>query len=146
MSDETYLKTFKIESPIIKNNSILKNSISLDYNNQNRSINTSFDIYEDLAKLDNDKYEYVPNFNFSKVINENFLFNANGYYKHYNTNISEKILINKFEFNTDPIFFNNGFINDKKILLKNVNSDAKNSKNFKNKSSSNLTLLYKQIN
>ena len=139
VSDETYLKTFKIESPIIKNNSILKNSISLDYNNQNRSINTSFDIYEDLAKLDNDKYEYVPNFNFSKVINENFLFNANGYYKHYNTNISEKILINKFEFNTDPIFFNNGFINDKKILLKNVNSDAKNSKNFKNKSSSNLT-------
>ena len=68
-----------------------------------------------------------------------FLFNATGYYKHYNTNISEKILINKFEFNTDPIFFNNGFINDKKILLKNVNSDAKNSKNFKNKSSSNLT-------
>ena len=139
VSDETYLKTFKIESPIIKNNSILKNSISLDYDNQNRSINTSFDIYEDLAKPDNDKYEYVPNFNFSKVINENFLFNANGYYKHYNTNISEKILINKFEFNTDPIFFNNGFINDKKILLKNVNSDAKNSKNYKNKSSSNLT-------
>ena len=135
VSDETYLKAYKIESPIINDTSNLTNSLSLNFYNQNLSINTNLDVYEDLNKKDSDKYEYVPNFNFSKIINEYYSINSNGYYKNYSTNITEKILINNFEFLSTPNFLNNGIVNENKFLIRNVNSDAKNSKKFKNKSS-----------
>ena len=42
---------------------------------KNLTLNTNLDVYEDLSKKDSDKYEYVPNFSFSKIINENnFIF------------------------------------------------------------------------
>ena len=135
VSDETYLKAYKIESPLINDTSNLINSLSVNFFNQNSSINTNLDIYEDLTKQDTDKYEYVPNFNFSKIYNEYYSINSNGYYKNYNTNITEKILINNFEFQSFPNFLDNGIINENKFFIKNVNSDAKNSKKFKNKSS-----------
>ena len=135
VTDETYLKAQKIESPIIKNKTKLKNLLSLDLYGNNKSINTSLDIYEDLSKADNDKFEYVPNFSFSNIINENYSFDSLGYYKNYNTNITEKVLINNLNFNSIPKYFNNGIINENNFLIKNVNSTAKNSKNFQNKNS-----------
>jgi len=140
VSDETYLKAYKIESPIIKNTSNLINSLGLNLYDEGEdiSINTNLDIYEDLSKQDSDKYEYVPNFSFSKILNENKIFNSKGYYKNYNTNITEKVLINNFEFNSTPGFLNNGIINEKKLLIKNVNSSASNSDKFKNKNSLNV--------
>ena len=138
VSDETYLKAHKIESPIINDTSNLTNSVSLNFYNQDTSINTNLDVYEDLNKQDSDKYEYVPNFNFSKIINEYYSIDSNGYYKNYGTNITEKILINNFEFQSFPLFFNNGVINENKFLIRNVNSEANNSKKFKNKSSINI--------
>ena len=135
VTDETYLKAYKLESPIIQNYTELTNSIKFIFIDENQTINTNLDVYEDLSKLDSDKYEYVPNFSFSKIINENYSLNSQGYYKNYNTNITEKVLINDFEFRSIPKYSNNGFINEKKLLIKNVNSDANNSKNFKNKDS-----------
>ena len=139
VSDETYLKAYKIESPIIDNTSNLTNSLELNLYDEDVSFSSNLDIYEDLSKLDNDKYEYVPNFSFSKVLNENKMFSSKGYYKNYNTNITEKVLINNFEFNSTPKFLNNGVINENKLLIKNVNSSASNSNKFKNKGS--LSLL-----
>ncbi len=135
VSDETYLKAYKIESPIIKNTSNLTNSLGLDLYDEDISISTNLDIYEDLSKQDSDKYEYVPNFSFSKILNENKILSSKGYYKNYNTNITEKVLINNFEFNSTPRFLNNGLISEKKLLIKNVNSSASNSDKFKNKNS-----------
>ncbi len=135
VSDETYLKAYKIESPIIKNTSNLTNSLGLDLYDEDISISTNLDIYEDLSKQDSDKYEYVPNFSFSKILNENKILSSKGYYKNYNTNITEKVLINNFEFNSTPRFLNNGLISEKKLLIKNVNSSASNSHKFKNKNS-----------
>ena len=139
VSDETYLKAYKIESPIIDNTSNLTNSLELNLYDEDVSFSSNLDIYEDLSKLDSDKYEYVPNFSFSKVLNENKMFSSKGYYKNYNTNITEKVLINNFEFNSTPKFLNNGVINENKLLIKNVNSSASNSNKFKNKGS--LSLL-----
>ena len=133
VSDETYLKAYKIESPIINNVSNLTNSIGVNLVNENSSLDTNLDIYEDLSKQDSDKYEYVPNFSFSKILNENNTLYSKGYYKNYNTNITEKVLINNFEFNSSPKFLNNGIVNDKKLLVRNINSSASNSGNFKNK-------------
>ena len=138
VTDDTYLKAYKVESPIINSASNLFNSISLNLYNENQKINTNLDIYEDLTKTNNDRYEYVPNFTFSKIINENYSFKSNGYYKNYSTNITEKVLINDLEFNSNSKFFDNGFVNEKKFVVKNINSDAKNSEKFKNKNSNTL--------
>ncbi len=138
VSDDTYLKAYKIESPIINNTSSLINSINLNLYDENRTINTNLNIYEDLSKTSSDRYEYVPNFSFSKIINDRYSFRSSGYYKNYDTNITEKVLINDFEFNSNSKYFNNGIINNKKFLIKNVNSEAKNSEKFKNKDTSNL--------
>ena len=133
VSDETYLKAYKIESPIIKNTSNLTNSLNINLIKENASLNTNLDIYEDLSKQDSDKYEYVPNFSFSKILNENNTLYSKGYYKNYNTNITEKVLINNFHFDSNPKFLNNGIVNEKKLLIKNINSSASNSEKFKNK-------------
>ena len=145
VSDDTYLKAYKLESPSIQNYTELTNSIKFLFIDENQTINTNLEIYEDLSKLDNDKYEYVPNFSFSKIINENYSFNSQGYYKNYNTNITEKVLINDFEFQSIPKYLNNGFINEKKLLVKNVNSDASNSKNFKNKDTVEISPTFQTI-
>ena len=139
ITDETYLKAFKVDSPIIKNKTKLKNLLSLDLYKDTLSINTSFDVYEDLSKKDSDKFEYVPNFSFSNIISDNYSIDSLGYYKNHNTNIRETVLINNFNFQSTPKYFNNGVVNEKNFLLKNVNSKAKNSKNFKNNNS--ITLL-----
>ncbi len=138
VSDDTYLKAYKVESPLINNNSNLINSINLNLYNDNQTINTNLDIYEDLSKSNSDRYEYVPNFSFSKIINDNYSFKSNGYYKNYDTNITEKVLINNLEFNSNLKYLNNGFTNNQKLFIKNVNSESKNSKKFKNKDSSTL--------
>ena len=136
VSDDTYLKAYKVESPIIKNNTNLVNSINLNFYDENRSINTNLNVYEDLSKINSDRYEYVPNFSFSNIVNDNYSFRSNGYYKNYNTNVTEKVLINNFEFNSNIKYFNSGLVNSKKLLIKNVNSEAKNSEKFKNKDTS----------
>ena len=138
VSHDTYLKAYKVESPIINNNTNLINSINVKFYNENKTINSNLDVYEDLSKTSSDRYEYVPNFSFSNIINDNYSFRSNGYYKNYNTNITEKVLINNFEFNSNIKYFNSGLVNSKKLLFKNVNSEAKNSEKFKNKDSSTL--------
>ncbi len=138
VTNDTYLKAYKIESPIINNTTNLINSIGLNSFDESQTINTNLNIYEDLSKISSDRYEYVPNFSFSKNINDNYSFRSNGYYKNYNTNITEKVLINNFEFNSNSKYLNNGIINNKKFLIKNVSSEAKNSEKFKNKDTSSL--------
>ena len=138
VSDETYLKAYKIESPIINNTTNLTNSLGLNLFGEKVSMSGNLDIYENLSRQDSDKYEYVPNFSFSKILNENNTFNSKGYYKNYNTNIKEKVLINNFEFDSNLKFLSNGIVNEKKILVRNVNSNASNSEKFKNKNSFNL--------
>ena len=145
VTNDTYLKAHKIESPIINNTSNLINTISLNLSDESQTFNTDLNIYEDLSKTNSDRYEYVPNFSFSKIINDNYSFRSNGYYKNYNTNITEKVLINDFEFNSNSRYLNNGIINNKKFLIKNVNSEAKNSEKFKNKDTSSLVPTFQTI-
>ncbi len=138
VSDETYLKTNKIESPIINNFSNLTNSLNLNMYNKDLKFDANLDVYEDLTKTDSDKFEYIPNFSFSKIINNNYTFKSKGYYKNYNTNITEKVLINNLEFQSDLKYFDNGFLNEKKLILKNINTDATNSNKLKNKNTNSL--------
>ena len=96
-------------------------------------------MYEKLSDVsDGDKYEYIyPSYNIKKELytdmlkSGNFDLNSSGYIKNYNTNVFEKVLINDFLYSSYPKFTNNGLKNSYNILFKNINTDSKNSKKYK---------------
>jgi LPS-assembly protein len=139
-SSDTYLKQYKLESPLINSDaSTLTSSISLSASREDLSIETDFIVYENLNDVaSSDKYEYVyPNYNISKNLNSSLLTQGNldlkseGYIKNYNTNIFEKVIINDFLFSSYPKFTNNGIKNNYNIFFKNINTDSKNSAKYK---------------
>ena len=137
-SNDTYLKTYKIESPIMKDTSLLESSLSVSAYRDDLSFDTSFQVYEDLTKENSDRYEYIfPSYSLFKqldnktTINGNFLFNSSGYLKNYDTNIYDKVLINDLIFNSDAKITNIGFRNNYNLLIKNINTDSENSKKYK---------------
>ena len=109
-SNDTYLKTSKLTSPIIEDYDVLENSVALSLNSDEMSINTDFIVYEDLNKKNNsDKYEFIlPRLSLTKDIknntslNGNFSFQSNNLVRNYKTNILEKTNINDLIFNSNP--------------------------------------------
>jgi len=105
------------------------------------SLETDFIVYENLSDVSSgDKYEYVyPSYNIRKdlytnlLTSGNFNLNSNGYIKNYNTNVFEKVVVNDFLYSSYPKFTNNGLKNNYNILFKNINTDSKNSENYKQK-------------
>ena len=60
-------------------------------------------------KLLKDKYQYLfPSFELSKSFNNNLNLESNGYYKNYDTNVFEKVLINDLRYSPIPIINTNG--------------------------------------
>jgi LPS-assembly protein len=96
-------------------------------------------VYEDLSKIKTDRYEYIyPEYNFFKEVQDNknskgnFTITSDGYQKTYDTNSSESVVINDLLFDSYMQSFENGITNNYKFLLRNVNSNASNSTNYKN--------------
>ena len=148
-SDETYLKTYKLKSPLIKNENLLNSSINIDLFRQDLTFDASIEVYEDLNKKESDRYEYIfPNFNLIKEIENNtdfkgsFSLMSNGYMKNYDTNINEKILINDLIFNSDTFLNNNGIANEYNFIIKNVSTDANNSTLYKDDFDTNISSLF----
>ena len=141
VSNDTYLKKENIDSPIINDKSSLHSYINYYSFNLNSSLDLSFEVFEDLNKKKSDRYEYVfPNFNYEKYLynnsdlNGDFIFNARGFQKNYNTNSDETILINDlkyFSFSKNNLAID-GLVTNYKLLLRNLNSSAENSGKFKN--------------
>jgi LPS-assembly protein len=149
-SNDTYLKTYKLESPLIDDESLLHSFIEFNGSNENSSLNISTEVYENLSKPQSDRYEYVlPNFSLIKNIYPNnfdygyLSFESKGYQKQSNTNINETSLINNLYLNSNTIITKKGFKNRYVGLIKNVNSDNENSDN-NNKSETKIlsSLLY----
>ena len=139
-SSDTYLKSYKLESPLINNDTgTLTSTFSFNASKEDLSLETNFIVYENLSDVSNgDKYEYVyPSYNVEKGLNTdllsfgNFDLNSSGYIKNYNTNVFEKVMINDFLFSSYPKFTNNGLKNSYNILFKNINTDSKNSESYK---------------
>ena len=138
VSNDTYLKANKIKSPLIKNQDLLENSIGIDLISDDMSIETDFIMFENLNKKKSDRFEYIfPKINLTKIIENktkydgNFLFKSNNYIQNYNTNVLEKINTNDLIFTSFPTISNKGFYNNYELILKNSNSDTKNSTSFK---------------
>ena len=148
-SNDTYLKNKKLESEIILDKDILKNSLNYEFYSLNRSINFETTIYENLSKNKNDKYEFIfPNINYyQKLKNKTSLegdlsLNVSTLVKNYDTNVLEKKNTNDLRFESYPVITNNGLYNDYKLLIRNSITDSKNSINYKNKENLYLSSIF----
>ncbi len=148
VSNDSYLKSYKLKSPLIDNDNILTSSINYNGYNDDLTFNTELIVHENLTKENNDRYEYIlPSYNLSKqLLSEtnfagNLNFNSSGSIKNYDTNVYEKLNINDFVFNSNTYYLNSGIENNFNFILKNVNSESDNSSNYKNSFSSNVNGL-----
>ena len=139
-SDDTFLKTYALESPLINSVSTLQSSIGLNLNKEDLTFNTELQIYENLNANKIDRYEYIlPAYTLSKNLDYAFntngqsTFTSSGYIKNYNTNITEKRNINDLLYSSDYGYSKIGLQKNYNILLKNVNETGKNSPSIKEK-------------
>jgi LPS-assembly protein len=151
-SKDTYIKKNKIKSELINDVSLLENSVKFNLSTDDMTASIATFIYEDLDKEDNDQFEYIiPKINFTKKVdnrtklNGDFTFSSELLTKNYNTNVYETININDLVFASLPRITQKGFYNNYEFIIKNSNTNAKNSTLFKNKESSYLSGLF-QLN
>jgi len=145
-TDDTYLKADTILTSRDFNPSSLNSFLNFNANKDDLDVSIDFQVYENLSiEKDSDKYQYVyPNFSISKtldtVFNEHGSFNyqANGFQKKGETNVSETSLINNINFLSKPFFTESGIKNDFNLFFKNTNHDSKNSSTHKNELSTSL--------
>jgi LPS-assembly protein len=137
-SSDTYLKTHKLKSPIINDNSLLTSTLGFSAYREDLSFNTNIYVYENLSKKNNDRYEIIlPDYNLTKELKNNtnvdgtFSINSSGYMKNYDTNVYEKVIINDLVFDSSANITNSGFKNNYSFLIKNINTDADKSKKYK---------------
>ena len=149
VSDETYLKTYKLDSPLIKNENLLNSSVNIDLFKEDLLFSAEMSVYEDLTKKKSDRYEFIlPNFNLRKELKNNtnlngyFSFLSSGYIKNFQTNVIEKVLVNDLIFNSDDYFNNNGLVNEYNFIIKNVSTDSQNSNTYKKKPNTNISSLF----
>jgi len=140
VSDDNYIKRNKIYSRLNDDLDFLENSINLSLNSDNFFFDLNSTVFENLNKDKNDKYEFiVPKIDFFWDIedkdsaNGDLTFESNNLARNYNTNVYEKSNINNFYFLSNPIINNLGIINNYEFIIKNVNTDSKNSPVFKEK-------------
>ena len=146
VTNDTYLKTFQVDSPLINNENNLSNRLNLNFYKNNFSMNANLRVNEDLSKKRSDRYEYIPNFSFTKNFenNENYTWYSDALIKNYNTNITEKNLLNKISYNSGSKFLNSGVISENNFIIKNFTSDAENSTNYKNDLSSKVIPIFEK--
>ena len=140
-NSDTYLKTDKIKTTQNFNQSTLNSFLNFNANKEDLDISVEFQAYEDLTiENNNDKYQYVyPSFTISKtldtVFNEygSFNYQAVGFQKKKDTNVSETSFTNNIEFLSKPLFTKFGIKNDINFFFKNTNHDSRNSSNYNDK-------------
>ena len=72
-SNDTYLKTYQIKSPLIKNPTTLESYLNYEASNKDLYLKTYAKVYEDQSKKRSDRYEYIyPYFSISKNISSSF--------------------------------------------------------------------------
>ena len=147
-SNDTYLKSDKIKSELTSDNNIMENSLNLDLYSNDLSINFNSTIYEDLNKNNNDRYEYIfPRLSLVKNLgnfgnlNGDISLESDTLIRQFDTNVQEKRNINNFIFSSNPIISNLGFLSNHEFLIKNTNSENKNS-SYKNKKNFYMSGIY----
>ncbi len=147
VSNDNYISLYSIEgtSPIIENTSVLENLVEFSGSRDDFDLSLSFETYEKMNKPASDRYEFVyPNYSLTKSnyfensFFDNFEIISSGNQKKYETNIYEAVQVNDFILNGKNQISSLGINHNLKSLIKNVNSDGKNSSKFKEKGQSEL--------
>ncbi len=150
VTNDTYLKKYKINSPLIKSETLMHTFVDYNGYNEDSMLNFSVEVYEDLTKNTHDRYEFIyPNISYSKDL-ENF--NLDGllnlttsiYQKQHNTNQYEQSLINDLTYSAPSLFTTKGIVADYKFSIKNPNIRNKTGSKNANDSKSQLlsSLMY----
>ena len=133
---DKYLKLHEIKSSLLNDETTLNSFVKLQNNSENYYLDASFEVFEDLSKNNNDRFEYIyPNYNFSKNLknfdsyNGRLNFTSSGFQKNYDTNVYEGRVINDLQYSSNS-FIRNGFLNRFDFLIKNVNTNSNNSTNY----------------
>ena len=149
VTNDTYLKKYKINSPLIKNETVMHTFLEYNGYNDESSLNFSVESYEDLTKNSHDRYEFIyPDITYTKDLEKNFnldgLLNlsSNVYQKQFNTNQYQQTLTNDLIYSSPIKFTENGIKKDYQLLIKNHNernkTGSKNENNSTNKLLSNI--------
>ncbi len=157
VSNDNYTKLYDLEStsPIINDTSVLENLIEYSGSKDDLNFEMSFESYETMNRLNSDRYEFVyPNYNLQKTIYleednffDNFDFTSSGNQKKFTTNIYEAVQINDLLLTSNSFKSEHGLNSDLKTVIKNVNSNGKNSSKFKDKTQSEfLSMLSYDLN
>ena len=145
-SDDDYLKTYKLKSPLIESESSLNTSLDFNLYSDDLNVKITSETYENLSLPDSDRYEYIyPSINIIKEFdyfdNGNFSLSSAILNKQYQTNIKESTITNDLNYKSYNKISSNGLLSSYEVLIKNFNSDANNSSKFSNKNSSSLAAI-----
>ena len=128
----------EIESSLVDSYSDLHSYLRYDKSTENSYLNSSLEIFENLNEKQSDRFEFIyPSISYLKNL-DNFddrgllSFSSDLFQKKYNTNQYEGSLINDLTFASNKKITNSGFVNSYKMLLRNVNTDLKNSIEYEN--------------
>ncbi len=141
VNNDTYLKVFQnnlFRSPVMPaNRDVMVSELNLDFDHNNYDLTTGIQVFENLGLAHSDRYQYVlPSYEFSRSIdlknlNGSLNFISSGSNRLKDTNNLRTSVVNDFEFNSINYLTNNGFVNNFKIYLKNLNSLGKNDATYK---------------
>ncbi len=141
INNDTYLKAFDsvIEKTKAKpkNTDLLTNQLLLELDHENYEFNSGINIYEDLTKNSNDRYQYVlPFYNYNTNVSNNFLngvtnFSSFGSNDLNNTNNLKSKIVNDINYIGKNFITNYGFKNNLTVSLKNLNSIGKKDSEYK---------------
>ena len=133
VSDDKYLKLYKIDSNLVDyNKDVLENSINYTYATEESFFGMDISMYETLKDDYNDKYEYIfPEIIFDKNILSsekfgNLEIQTNFKAHKYDTNKFTNFFVNDLEWESNDYIFNSKVKNKFLGKLKNINYEANN--------------------
>ncbi|MDA7810881.1 organic solvent tolerance protein [Candidatus Pelagibacter sp.] len=148
-SNDTYLKIFNLDSPLLKgDDSVLESELLLKLDDEDYNFTSSIARFETLSGKNSDRYQYIlPSYHFSKStlfekFNGTLDFTSMGNNTLKNTNKFISSLTNDFNYDFFKLFSRNGIVNEFDVYLKNLNSVGKNSLLYKNSPQSEIMSTY----
>ena len=142
VSNDKYLKLYKIKTNLVDyNTDTIENSLNFTHENENLFLGIKASSYETLKDTYNDKYEYI----LPDILLDKNLFASDKYgnadltsnlkVHNYDTNKFTKFLVNDFDWKHRSFNYPSGLNGRFLGKLKNVNYEAKNTKEYKDEPS-----------
>jgi LPS-assembly protein len=138
VSNDTFFKAYDIETSLVEaNQQILENMIDLSYQDKDFYLGLAPSIFEDTKKNGHSKYEYLLPLTIEKKLmtSEKYGFLDLGTdlrIRNFDTNKQSNILVNNFNWGSKKWLNKLGINSSFEGLVKTVNYEAKNTKDYKN--------------